>query len=140
MTKSTADLLSELEQCAEFRAFHQTNEPCLIDRSIADHLGELLVQKGLKKADVIRRSGLREQYGYQIFTGYRVPERPKLLSVAVGMQLDLGETQTLLKHVGYATLYAKNEFDCVVIFGLCKKMTVPEINLLLYEYGQELLG
>lgn len=140
MKKTTADLLSELEQCDEFRSFHQTNEPCLIDRSIADHLGELLVQKGLKKADVIRRSGLREQYGYQIFSGYRIPERTKLLSLAIGMNLDLGETQTLLKHAGYAALYAKNEFDCIIIFGICKKMSVLDINAILYEYGLDMLG
>lgn len=140
MKKTTADLLSELEQCDEFRSFHQTNEPCLIDRSIADHLGELLVQKGLKKADVIRRSGLREQYGYQIFSGYRIPERTKLLSLAIGMNLDLGETQTLLKHAGYAALYAKNEFDCIIIFGICKKMSVLDINTILYEYGLDMLG
>lgn len=140
MKKSTADLLLELEQCAEFRDFRHNNAASVTTTTVAARLGELLIEKSLKKADVIRCSGLSEQYGYQIFTGYRIPERSKLLSIAVGMRLSLEETQELLKQTGYATLYAKNEFDCAVIFGICKRMTVPEINLLLYEYDQELLG
>ena len=140
MKKSTAELLQELEQCDEFHDFHRENADAVVSQTVTTYLNDLLVAKGLKKADVIRRSGLSEQYGYQIFTGYRVPERSKLLSVAIGMQLTLSETQDLLKHAGYAVLYAKNEWDCVVIFGLCKRMTVPEINLLLYEYEQDLLG
>ncbi|MBP3436027.1 MAG: helix-turn-helix domain-containing protein [Clostridia bacterium] len=140
MKKDTSEMLKELEQCEEFHAFHQTNESQLVDRSIADYVNELIAAKGLKKAEVIRRSGLSEPYGYQIFSGYRVPERPKLLSLAIGMQLDLHEVQTLLKHAGYAALYAKNEFDCVVIFGICKKLSVLDINALLYEYGLNVLG
>ena len=37
---------------------------------------------GMKKADAIRRSELSEDYAYQIFSGLRVPERKKLLSLA----------------------------------------------------------
>lgn len=50
------------------------------------------------------------------------------------------EMQSLLKSTGYAPLYAKNPFDCVVIFGVCKKLTVAEINDMLYDYGMETLG
>ena len=140
MKKDTTEMLKELEQCEEFRTFHRVNEPLLAARSIADCVNELVNVKGLKKADVIRRSGLSEPYAYQIFSGYRVPERTKLLSLALGMQLDLHEVQTLLKQAGYATLYAKNEFDCVVIFGICKKLSVLDINALLYEYDLDMLG
>ncbi len=140
MKKDTSEILKELEQCAEFHAFHQANKPQLLSRSIADCVNELLVTKKLKKADVVRRSGLSEPYAYQIFSGYRVPERAKLLSLAIGMQLNLQEVQALMKQAGYATLYTKNEFDCVVIFGICKRLSVVDINALLYEYGLALLG
>lgn len=68
-----------------------------------------------------------------------MPERKKLLALAVGMRLNLEELQTLLKCSGYAPLYAKNPFDCVVIFGVCKGLTVAEINELLFDYGMETL-
>lgn len=140
MKKDTSEMLKELERCEEFRTFHRANEPLLADRSVADYLNELIAAKRLKKADVIRRSQLSEPYGYQIFSGYRVPERPKLLSLAIGMQLDLQEVQALLKHAGYAALYVKNEFDCVIIFGICKRLSVLDINALLYDYGLDMLG
>lgn len=140
MKKSTTELLKELEQCDEFRTFRGANASAFSDRTIADCVNDLVATKGLKKADVIRRSGLSEPYAYQIFSGYRVPERTKLISLAVGMRLSFEEVQTLLKQAGYATLYAKNEFDCVVIFGICKNMSVMDINAMLYEYGLDLLG
>ncbi len=78
----------------------------------------------MKKTDAIKKSELSEIYAYQIFSGVRVPERKKLLSLAVGMELSLPEVQNLLKCSGYATLYAKNEFDCIVIYGIYKKLSV----------------
>ena len=69
-----------------------------------------------------------------------MPERTKLLSLAVGMGLNIEETQQLLKCAGYSQLYVKLPFDSIVLFGLCKQMSVIQINELLYEYGLETLG
>ena len=96
-------------------------------------LEELLTEKGLKKSRVIKNAELSEVYGYQIFSGVRIPERKKLLCLAVGMELNLGEVQQLLKCAGYPQLYAKLPFDSTVLY-------VVQINELLYEYGLETLG
>lgn len=140
MAKDTAHLLEELRSCADFRSFYNENAEYLPQRTLAAALQQLVQKHGIKKAEAIRRAELAEVYGYQIFSGLRVPERKKLLALAVGMQLDLEEVQTLLKSTGYAPLYAKNPFDCVVIFGLCKKLTVAELNDMLYDYEMETLG
>ncbi len=140
MAKDTARLLQELQDCSDFRRFYQDNAQELPRRSLSECLGELVKRHGIKKADAIRRAELSEVYGYQIFSGLRLPERGKLLCLAVGMQLSLDETQTLLKSSGYAPLYAKNPFDCVVIYGLCRQLSVAQINDLLYDYEMETLG
>jgi len=140
MKKNTSELLSELEGCSDFRTFYNENSDNLLRRGLSEYLSALLEEKGLKKADVIRRSELSEIYGYQIFSGVRVPERRKLLSLAVGMGLNLEEVQTLLKCSGYAQLYVKNEFDCIIIFGICKKLSVVEINELLFDHELDTLG
>ena len=62
------------------------------------------------------------------------------MCLAIGLQLNLAETQAMLKYGGYATLYAKNEYDCIIIYGICKKLSVVELNMMLYEYGFETLG
>ena len=96
--------------------------------------------KGLKKAQVIKNAELSEVYGYQIFSGLRIPERKKLLCLAVGMALNIEQTQHLLKCAGYSQLYVKLPFDSVILYGLCKKLSVLQINELLYDYDLETLG
>lgn len=140
MKKDTVQILKELENCDSFKAFYKENKEYIVKKELSAYLSELVEKKGIKKADVIRRSGLNESYAYQIFTGIRVPERRKLLCLAVAMELNLDEIQTLLKTSGYAQLYVKNEFDCIVIYGIINNLTVIEINSLLYDNGFETLG
>ena len=56
------------------------------------------------------------------------------------MHLNIEEAQILLKCAGYSQLYVKLPFDSVVLYGLCKGMSVVEINELLYQYDLETLG
>lgn len=140
MKKDTAKLLEELKSCSDFTCFYQNNEDVILSKTLSELLAELLEKYKLKKADAIRGSELSEDYAYQIFSGLRVPERKKLLSLAVGMGLNLEEIQNLLKTSCYAQLYVKNPFDCIVIYGICKKLTVAQINFLLFDYGMETLG
>ena len=46
---------------------------------------------------LIRNAELSEVYGYQIFSGLRVPERKKLLCLAVGMSLNIEEVKLIIK-------------------------------------------
>lgn len=140
MKKDTSKLLDELKTCSDFKRFYNENEEYISKKSLSDYLCELLDAHGLKKSEVIKRSELSEVYGYQIFSGVRIPERKKLLCLAVAMELSLDEIQNLLKSSGYAQLYTKNTFDCVVIFGICKKLSVSDINCLLFDYGEETLA
>ena len=140
MKKDTANLLNELNSCDDFTRFYNNNQDSIVSCTLSELLKALLEKYGLKKSYVIRRSELSEDYAYQIFSGLRIPERKKLLCLAVGMQLNLEEVQNLLKVSGYAQLYVKNPFDCVIIYGICKKLTVADINFVLYDYGMETLG
>ncbi len=140
MKKETAEMLKELASCESFTAFYNENSQNLINRELADYLSELCEIHSIKRSDAIRRAQLNDSYAYQIFSGRRIPERPKLLALAVGMELSLDEVGNLLKFGGYAPLYVKNEFDCIVIFGICKNLTVAEINDILYDHGLETLG
>ncbi|MBQ7089490.1 MAG: XRE family transcriptional regulator [Clostridia bacterium] len=138
--KDVAALLRELRNCPDFRTFYCENKDYMITESLSELLNRLMIEKGLKKATVIRASELSEVYGYQIFSGLRIPERKKLLCLAVGMRLNIDEVQTLLQSAGYSPLYVKIPFDSMVLFGICKGFSVMEINELLFEYGQEILG
>lgn len=140
MRKNTAEIVKELGLCPDFKTFYSENKDYMVAQKLTDLLAQLLKSKNLHKSQVIKKAEISEVYGYQIFSGVRVPERKKLLCIAVGMGLNIEETQQLLKCAGYAQLYVKLPFDSVVLYGLCKELSVVQINGLLYEYGLETLG
>lgn len=140
MQKDTTKIVEELGLCSDFKTFYDENKEYMISKSLSDFLRQLIAEKGLKKADIIKNSELSEVYAYQIMSGLRIPERKKLLCLALGMSLNLDEVQTLLKSAGYSPLYVKLPFDSIIIFGICKNLSVVETNELLFEYGLETLG
>ena len=139
MEKDTSEMLKELGISQDFQTFYDENEEHMIFADLAGMLTEILQKKGLKKSHVIKNAELSEIYGYQIFSGTRVPERGKLLCLAIGMRLSIDEVQQLLKCAGYPQLYVKRPFDCVVLYGFCKGLSVVEINELLYKNDLETL-
>ncbi len=140
MQKDTSKIIEELGLCDDFKTFYDDNKEYMVSVTLSQLLNDLIKEKGLKKSQVIRQSELSEVYSYQIFSGLRVPERKKLLCLAVGMQLNLDEVQTLLKCAGYSPLYVKIPFDSIVLYGICKQLSIVEINELLFEYDLETLG
>lgn len=140
MQKDTSKIVEELGLCADFKTFYNENKEYMVSATLSQMLNDLIKEKGLKKSEVIRKSELSEVYSYQIFSGLRVPERKKLLCLAVGMGLNLDEVQTLLKCAGYSPLYVKISFDSIVIYGICKQLSIVEINEILFEYDLETLG
>ena len=140
MAKDTAKIVEELNICPDFNSFYDENKNYMVGEKLSALLSELLKKYDLKKSQVIRASEISEVYAYQIFSGHKTPERNKLLCLAIGMSLNIDEVQTLLKCSGYAPLYVKIPFDSILLYGICKKLSVVEINEILYDYGLKTLG
>ena len=140
MAKDTAEIVKELQLCSDFKTFYDENKTYMVNKSLAQLLEQLLQETGMTKAKAIKNAEMSEMYGYHIFAGTRIPERGKVLALAIGMGLNIDQVQQLLKAAGYTTLYAKRLFDSIVLYGIVKKLTVPQINELLYDYGMETLG
>ena len=135
MKKNTAELLKELKNCERFESYYDDNENALLNVQLSEALREFAAAKGLKKSEIIRRSELNETYAHQIFSGKRHPERDKLICLVIGMELDIDETQELLKKSGYAQLYARDKRDSVLIYAVSHKFTLSETNEMLDKYG-----
>ena len=138
--KDTSKIVEELAICPDFKSFYNENKDYMIKENLSNLLDKLLKKYNLKKSEIIRLAEMSEVYAYQIFSGLRVPERKKLLCLAIAMKLSLDEVQMLLKCAGYSTLYVKLPFDSVILYGICKKLSVVQINEILYEYSLETLG
>ncbi|MBE6778975.1 MAG: helix-turn-helix domain-containing protein [Ruminococcaceae bacterium] len=139
MTKDTTRLVEELSLCKDFNTYYDEHRDYMVQQSLSELLETLIEKHGLKKSQVIRAAEMSEVYAYQILSGLRIPERNKLLNLAVAMQLPLDEVQTLLRCAGYSTLYVKLPFDCVLLYGICHHLSVVQINDILYDYGLETL-
>ncbi len=139
--KTTTVLLKELSSIASFDEFVNKNKDFMLSKSIAEHLNDLLKEKGLAKAEVIKKSELNENYAYQLFSGLKKsPTRDKLICIAIGMQLTADETNGLLKLAGMLPLYPKNIRDSLILFGINKGYSVCRINEMLFDKNENTLG
>ena len=88
--KSTTELLKELENFNSFEDYKNANRDNLIDKSLSEYLCELISERNLSKAEVIRESELNENYAYQLLSGHeKSPQRDKLICLSVGMGLSV---------------------------------------------------
>lgn len=100
-------------------------------------MNELLAEKKLKKADVAKKSNIHRTYLYEIFGGSKTPSRDKIIAIAFAMNLNLEETQKLLKRSGYRELYSRDSRDSVVIFAINKNMNLMACNHLLDSLSEK---
>lgn len=108
--------------------------------NFVDYLNDLMRKKNLEKSDVIRDSALPRTYAYQIFQGSKQAGRDKVLQLAIAMKLDLEETNRFLTIAHHNHLYARQQRDAILIFAISKQYSLIEVNELLDEFHQELLG
>ena len=105
----------------------------MLDLTLSEHLMLLLRKKKLKRADVVRDSGLEKAYVYQIFDGKKRPSRDKLIAIAFGLHLNSKETQRMLKLGGCSELYARVARDAVILFAIQRGMSIAAADDLLYK-------
>lgn len=131
--KTTGELMNEIKKSPYINQFLTENENELYNPQLKEHLAALLKEKRMNKTQVIRGGALNENYAYQIFSGLRYPSRDKLIQLAVGFGLDIEETARLLKIADVGALYPRNRRDAIIIYCIEHRMTIMQINDLLYE-------
>ncbi len=130
----TEKLEHRLRQARDVQDFWRDNELNLREMTLAEFLQEMLTAKGLKKAEVVRQSGLDKGYAYHLFGGQKQnPSRDKVLAFALAMKLSPKEAQHLLHYAGAGALYVRDHWDSVLWYGLEHQLGVMETNLLLTE-------
>ena len=137
--KDTNDLQNELMSAPDLDRFLSENQDNFYDTNFADLLMSLFEKKGISKAALAKKAGISNVYLYQIFSGERNPSRNRILCLCFGLTASLEETQELLKHSGYAQLYAKNKRDAIIIYGLTHNMDLDEVNDRLFSEHEETL-
>lgn len=140
--KDTDELENEIMKADNIADFLEKNEEHLKDIFVSDELCRLLDEKGLKKSDVIASSGITITYGYDLFSGYKKkkPSRNVILSLSLAMQLDISQTQRLLKISGNGALYPRVPRDSVIMYAVNRSLTLTETDELLDKNGMETIS
>lgn len=140
MKKSTIELLEILKKSPAIEQYLDNESESLAKEPLDEVLSKLIDEKGLKKSEIIKRSGLDKSYAYQIFSGEKTPSRQKLIALMFGMKLSSDEAQDILKRAGYPPLYPRIEVDAVILFCLQKGLGITDANEFLYDLGYEILS
>lgn len=134
--KNTRQLEDALQQAGSIEDFLQKNKASLQPFTLAEYLEKLLAEKHLDKAAVVHASGLERSHAYHIFAGKKHPSRPKVLALALAMQLTPKETQYLLHYAGVGQLYVRDPWDSILWHALERHLSTADTNLLLDQLNE----
>lgn len=104
------------------------------------YLNKLLAERQLSKSDLVGTINPGDKHIYHILSGLKKPSRKKLLTIARALELNLEETNYLLRYGGFAILYVRDIWDAVIINAVEKNLTVDETNHILYQLKLPLLN
>lgn len=95
---------------------------------LSEYLYEKMNKYSVTPRDLVVRTNISQPHIYQILSGTRGASREKLIAMAIGIGLDLDETQRLLTLGQCGTLYPKVRRDAAIICCIKEHMDIYEAN------------
>lgn len=138
--KSTDNLFNEIQDTTDIDLYLEKNKNAFQDNPFILYIHQLLIEKSLKKSDLILTAGISKQYLYELFTNKRKkPSRDVVIKLAFGLGLNLEETNLLLKRAGHGSLYPRLKRESILIYCILKRKTLIETNITLEEKNLDIL-
>ena len=110
------------------------------DEPFSRTLLRLIDDKGKADVEVYKRAHISSKLFSKIRRDDYTPSKKTVFALAIGLELNLEETEKLLACVGY-TFTRNQKFDIIVQYFIVKgKYDIFQINEVLLKYDQQLLG
>lgn len=142
MYKDTNQLFSEassLVNIEKVNNFYADNEENMFIPDPINYLLDIMANKNISKAELIKKSGLDRTYAYHILSKEKKLTRDKLIILAIAANLSLDETMNFLKYARQNPLYIKDKRDGLIIFAINNNFSVIDTNHLLSDNNFKLL-
>lgn len=112
-----------------------------LDKTFSQLLFKMIDDKKMNDVDVYKRANINRKLFSKIRSSDSYhPSKKTVIALALGLNLNLEETDKLLKSVGYA-LSNSLMFDVIIMYFIInEKYDVYEINEVLFKYDLPLLG
>lgn len=114
---------------------------CNLDESFSQMVLRLIDQKGLKESTCYHKANVDRKLFSKIRNDihYR-PSKPTVVAFALALELSLAQTEELLKSAGFALSHS-SKFDIIVEYCIMHRIfDVMEVNQILFDFDQTLLG
>ena len=111
------------------------------DAGFTETLLKLIDDSGKKDSEIYKKALLSKQHFSKIRNNpnYK-PTKPTAIALALALELDLDATKDLIGRAGYA-LTNSSKFDLIICYFIEHgKYNLVEINCMLFEHDQSLLG
>ncbi len=139
-TKDTELLFNEIKEATNIYAFLKENTVSYETPSFSTYFQQLLKDNEISKSQLLYMSCLSRSFIYAILKGDRIPSRDTTINLSFSIKATLEESYNLLKYSGHQPLYAKDLRDTIIIFGIKQKMSLDEVNDILYDLNIEIIG
>ncbi len=136
MKVSTFRLANELGKIEDLQKFRMEYREEMLEETPRDYLDRMMQDKGITVGKLCERSGLGN-YVYKVVNGVRHPSREAAIRIALGMQMDLEQTQHYLRLLQLARLDPRNYRDAAVMYAIGREMNLERTQALLMEIGEK---
>lgn len=111
------------------------------DSGFVETLLDLIKKSGQKNSMIYKRANLSKQHFSKLINNPDInPTKPTAIALALALELDLDTTCDLIGRAGYA-LTNSSKFDLIIRYCIENhKYNLVEINCVLFEHDQSLLG
>ncbi len=138
--KSTDELNSILKKNVPIEQYLTENQESFLKLSFKEAINAVFNKKNMGVTEWANRSNVDRSFIHHILNGGQSPKRDTLIKLCIGMNANEKETRALLLALKVSPLYVKDPRDSIILYGIKHKLTLTEVDKLLYDHKQHTLS